>query len=117
MAEKKYTWHKVAESQEELFSSGNKLLEITVNNKQICMVSHKDQLYGCAHKCPHAGGRMADGWLDPMGNIVCPLHRYRFDVSNGRNVSGEGYYLKTYPVELRSDGLYVGFEEKSWFSF
>jgi 3-phenylpropionate/trans-cinnamate dioxygenase ferredoxin subunit len=60
---------------------------------------------------------MADGWLDPMGNIVCPLHRYRFDVSNGRNVSGEGYYLKTYPVEQRPDGLYVGFEEKSWFSF
>ncbi|MFN9115575.1 MAG: Rieske (2Fe-2S) protein [Bacteroidota bacterium] len=117
MAEKKYTWHKVAESKEELFSSGNTLLEIYVQQKQICIALHQNQVFACAHKCPHAGGRMADGWLDAMGNIVCPLHRYRFDISNGRNVSGEGYYLKTYPVEERADGLYVGLEEKSWFSF
>jgi nitrite reductase/ring-hydroxylating ferredoxin subunit len=51
-----------------------------------------------------------------VGNIVCPLHRYKFSLVNGRNVSGEGYYLKTYPVEQREDGLYIGFE-KSWFGW
>jgi 3-phenylpropionate/trans-cinnamate dioxygenase ferredoxin subunit len=30
-------------------------------------------------------------------------------------VSGEGYYLKTYPVEEREDGVFVGFEESRWF--
>jgi nitrite reductase/ring-hydroxylating ferredoxin subunit len=115
MAEKKYTWHKVAESKEELFSSGNTLHEISVNQKKICIGIHQEKLFACTSKCPHAGGRMADGWLDPMGNIVCPLHRYRFNLSNGRNVSGEGYYLKTYPVDLREDGIYVGIEESKWF--
>jgi nitrite reductase/ring-hydroxylating ferredoxin subunit len=117
MTEKKYIWFKVAESKEELFSSGNKLLEISVNQKKICLGINKENLFACAHKCPHAGGRMADGWLDPLGNIVCPLHRYRFDVANGRNLSGEGYFLKTYPVALRSDGVYIGMEEKGWLSF
>jgi len=116
MSEKKYAWYKIAESKEELFAAGRSVIEIIVNTKQICLVIKKDGIYGCAHKCPHAGGKMADGWVDAMGNIVCPLHRYRFDPSNGRNVSGEGYYLKTYPVETREDGVFVGLEEKKgWF--
>ena len=116
MSEKKYAWYKIAESKEELFASGKSLIEIYVNQKQICLVFRQEKIYGCAHKCPHAGGKMADGWVDAMGNIVCPLHRYRFDPSNGRNVSGEGYYLKTYPVETREDGVFVGLEEKKgWF--
>ena len=117
MSEKKYIWHKVAESKEELFSSGQSVKEVFVNQKQICLVLKQERIYGCAHKCPHAGARMADGWLDVMGNIVCPLHRYRFDLSNGRNTSGEGYYLKTYPVEDREDGVYVGLEKNSWLPF
>ena len=52
--------------------------------------------------------------MDGVGNIVCPLHRYKFNLETGRNVTGEGYFLKTYPVESRPDGIYVGFKEKSW---
>jgi len=52
---------------------------------------------------------MADGFIDATGQVVCPLHRYRFNIKNGRNTSGEGYYLKTYPLERREDGLYVAF--------
>jgi 3-phenylpropionate/trans-cinnamate dioxygenase ferredoxin subunit len=115
MAEKKYTWHKIAESKEELCASGNTLMEINVGNKKICVGIYKELMFACANKCPHAGGRMADGWVDAMGNIVCPLHRYRFNLSNGRNVSGEGYHLKTYPIDTREDGIYVGLEENRWF--
>ena len=50
---------------------------------------------------------MAQGYVDGLGNIVCPLHRYRFELNRGRNVSGEGYYLKVYQVEEREDGVYV----------
>ena len=45
-----------------------------------------------------------------IGNIVCPLHRYKFSLTNGRNTSGEGFYMKTFPVEMREEGLYVGLE-------
>jgi 3-phenylpropionate/trans-cinnamate dioxygenase ferredoxin subunit len=36
-------------------------------------------------------------------------------MKNGRNVTGEGYYLKHWPVEVRDDGVYVGLEKKSLF--
>jgi 3-phenylpropionate/trans-cinnamate dioxygenase ferredoxin subunit len=35
-------------------------------------------------------------------------------MKNGRNVSGEGYYLKHWPVEVREEGVYVGLESKSF---
>ena len=56
-----------------------------------------------------ASGIMADGFIDAAGMVVCPLHRYRFSLQNGRNTSGEGYYLKTYPTQMKEDGLYVAF--------
>jgi len=107
---KTYRWEKIAESMEELPWQSNGLCEVVVSGKRICVAKKGDEVKACAVKCPHAGGRMADGYLDPMGNIVCPLLRYRFSLEKGRNVSGEGYYLKTYPLEKRDDGVYIGVE-------
>ena len=56
---------------------------------------------------------LADGYIDGPGNIVCPVHGYRYELKNGRNSSGEGYYLKNWPVEIRKDGVYLGMEESS----
>ena len=36
-------------------------------------------------------------------------------MANGRNTSGEGYYLKHWVVEEREDGVYVEMEEKTGF--
>lgn len=88
-----------------------------MSGKKVCLARYQDKLFACAAKCPHAGGLMSAGFVDSLGNIVCPLHRYRFSLDRGRNVSGEGYYLKTYPVEIREDGIYVGFEAGGLFSW
>jgi len=108
-------WHKIAESLTEIKFSANGLAEVKVNNKVICISQYKNQLFACTQKCPHAGGVLADGYIDAVGNIVCPIHRYKFNPQNGRNVSGEGYFLKTYPVEVRKDGIYICIEKASLF--
>jgi nitrite reductase/ring-hydroxylating ferredoxin subunit len=112
---KKYQWHKVAESIAEINFSSNGLASIEVDNKTICVVLHNDALLACTNKCPHAGGLMEHGFVDAMGNIICPLHRYKFRLKNGHNISGEGYHLKTYPVEIREDGVFVGFAQNNLF--
>jgi 3-phenylpropionate/trans-cinnamate dioxygenase ferredoxin subunit len=104
----KYNWHKIAESMDEIEFSSNGMAEIKAGGKTFCVARYNSELFACTQKCPHAGGILSEGYLDASGNIVCPLHRYKFNIKNGRNTSGEGYYLKTYPVELRSDGVYVG---------
>ena len=93
----------------------NQLLDLEVDGKKITLAKFKDGFFAFAQKCPHASGRMAQGYINPLGQVVCPLHRYAFDMKNGRNTTGEGYFLKTYPVELRPNGLFIGFKPNSFF--
>lgn len=115
--DKKYSWHKISVSLEEISFSPNGLAQLEVAGKVICVAGKDGQLSACTAKCPHAGGILADGYIDPLGNIVCPMHRYKFSLKNGRNISGEGYFLKTFPVECRQDGVFVGFEENNFFNW
>lgn len=111
----KYEWHKIAEHESELTVQANEIAVVEVRNKKICITKFRDQWFGFPYACPHAGGILANGHVDSAGNIVCPLHRYKFSLENGRNTSGEGFYLKRYPVERRIDGMYVGLEKGGLF--
>ena len=104
-------WHKIAESMDELIFQANGLTELEVNGKTICIGKYNNQLFACTQKCPHAGGLLSEGYLDAIGNIVCPVHRYKFNPQNGRNVSGEGYFLKRFFIDEREDGVFVSFTE------
>ncbi|MBC7890454.1 MAG: Rieske 2Fe-2S domain-containing protein [Ferruginibacter sp.] len=117
MKEKKYKWHKLADNISEINFSSNKMAKVQVAGKPICIALQNETLLACTSKCPHAGGILADGFVDASGNIVCPLHRYKFNLHNGRNSSGEGYFLKTFPVEIRKEGIFVGFEENNLFNW
>ena len=110
---KQYTWHRLADP----CIGERDLTVMEVNGKKISFTRYEGVLYAFAYKCPHASGIMADGFVDDAGNVVCPLHRYRFNVKNGFNTSGEGYYLKTYPIEQREDGLYLGLEKTGLFGW
>jgi len=115
MSNKNIKWFKVAGSIDEILWQQNNLAIVEAGGKRVTVARSGSKLYACAYKCPHAGGILADGFIDATGNIVCPLHRFKFDLKNGRNVSGEGYYLKVFPAEEREEGIFVGFEE-SWFN-
>ncbi|MGX5818009.1 Rieske (2Fe-2S) protein [Chitinophaga lutea] len=110
---KQYNWHRLHDDD---IATEKEIAVHEVNGKKICFTRFDGQLHAFAFKCPHAGGPMSEGYIDDKGNVVCPLHRYRFNIRNGYNSSGEGFYLRTYPVETREDGVYVGFE-KSWLSW
>lgn len=109
------SWIKIAESVAEIPFNNNGLAEVEADGKTICVGRHQGSLFAFARKCPHASGLMVEGWIDAMGNVVCPLHRYKFCMANGRNVSGEGYYLKHWPVAERSDGIWVEMKQGSLF--
>ena len=109
-------WIKIAESAEEIPFGENNMAQMEAGGKKIGIARFKNEIFAFAPTCPHAGGYLVNGYLDALGNIVCPLHRYKFCPKNGRNISGEGYYLKHWPVELRAEGVFVGME-KSIFNF
>lgn len=108
-------WHKIAEHISDLEFGDNNIAVTEVKGKKICVARFNNQLFAFAYKCPHAGGILADGYIDAAGHVVCPLHRYKFSMANGRNVSGEGYYLKHWPVDIVNDEVFVGMEEGGGF--
>lgn len=113
MVDHKYAWVRIADV-ENIPTRENEVREISAGHKKVCLARRDGKLYAFAHKCPHAGGYLSEGHIDNFGNIVCPVHRYKYNIKNGYNSSGEGYYLSTYPVEEREDGIYIGFAQSGW---
>ena len=90
--------------------------EIVVNGRKLCLVRYESELHAIQHTCPHAGGILSGGWCKE-GNIICPIHRWGYDLRTGRGAEGQGDYIKVYPLDLRADGVYVGFKESLWERF
>ena len=101
------SWHEV-ETLPFSALAENQLTEARAGGKSIGLLKHGGQVLAFAARCPHAGALLCTGWLDAQGRIVCPEHKYRFDPANGRNTSGEGYKLFTYPTQVLEDIIYVG---------
>ncbi len=87
-------------------AKGDCLIEGKANGKKICVARYATQLYAFGAKCPHAGGPLGAGTLNDQGQVVCPWHRFGFDLKTGDCESG-GYYIHTYPVEKRGAQLWI----------
>lgn len=96
-------WHRVDVELQE----NDLVTQIKVNGKKLCLVKNKGEIHILQNTCPHAGGILSGGWCD-KGNLVCPIHRYEYDLNTGKGAAGQGDYIDVYPTEFREDGLYVG---------
>jgi nitrite reductase/ring-hydroxylating ferredoxin subunit len=118
MSNRKYNWRKVFNSESEIKLPGNKIGVIDFEGKTICITNFNGSWFAFAHSCPHAGAPLDQGCIDSKGNVVCPVHNYKFNITNGKFANFEGFHLKTYPVELRTDGVFIGVRKEgllSWF--
>jgi 3-phenylpropionate/trans-cinnamate dioxygenase ferredoxin subunit len=114
--EKKTTWFKLFDSLE---AAGRMLkpgqaTTISIGKKKVCLAHTPDGFYAVNDRCPHNGASLGNGYCTAEGSIVCPVHRYHFDLKTGRAKSGLGDVAETYPVEVREDGVYIGFSEVVW---
>ena len=92
------------------------IIQVLVNGKKLCLIRNQAELYVIQNTCPHAGGILSGGWCKE-GNIVCPVHRWEYNLTTGRGANGQGDYITIYPTEIREDGIYVGFKEGLWKRF
>jgi 3-phenylpropionate/trans-cinnamate dioxygenase ferredoxin subunit len=78
-----------------------------LDGRSICIAKYRDEYHAFLNRCPHATAPLDNGFIDALGFIVCPLHRYRFSIKNGRDSNNEGYRMKVYPVEIQNDTLII----------
>lgn len=87
--------------------------KINASGKNLCAIKTDGKLLVVQNRCPHAGADLSEGWCS-NGNIVCPYHRYEFDLESGRGKAGQGNYINIYPVKTGDNGIYVGLKESWW---
>ncbi len=114
---KKTVWHKLYDS---VTAAENRVPlnhaeTVEVEGKKICIAHSSEGFFAVNNKCPHNGFSLGQGFCTEDNAIVCPLHRYRFDLRTGRAKSGLGDYVETYPLETRPEGIFIGLKQSSWF--
>jgi nitrite reductase/ring-hydroxylating ferredoxin subunit len=57
-------------------------------------------------RCPHAGGSLGQGWVED-GEVVCPLHRWRFKLGDGRCTTMRGQGVHVFRSEIRDGEVWV----------
>lgn len=50
-------------------------------------------------RCPHAGGDLAEGWLEDDRYLVCPRHRWVFDLADGGRCTNADATVRAVEVE------------------
>jgi len=102
-----HTWFRVGS--EEIVDIG----EVTVvqAGHHAIALSRTEAGWGAiANRCPHQGGPLGEGMIEGCW-LTCPWHGWEYDPITGKVPGGFDDAVPAYPVEIRSDGVYVGVEE------
>ena len=116
MFKKKTRWYRIFPSEAAAKAQVplSRAVTLRVVGKKICIAHTKEGLFAVNDSCPHNGASLGHGWCTEENSIVCPVHRYHFDLRTGRAKSGISDVVRTYPLDVREDGVYIGFEERVW---
>ena len=99
-------WVKIAEIADVPPGAGR---AFQVEGTSIAVFNVDGKLYAIDDSCPHQGSSLALGRLE--GYVVtCRSHGMKVNVSAGEHQPGQGMNVRSYPVEPRPDGLYVGLQ-------
>ena len=95
-----------------------------VGNEQLAVfrLADGESYYATENRCPHkkdmvlSRGMLGSESGEPK--VACPLHKKTFSLASGKGLSDPSFCVKTYPVEVRGEDLFVKlppsfFESKS----
>jgi nitrite reductase/ring-hydroxylating ferredoxin subunit len=108
---------KVADTSE--IPSG-KMKMVKIKDEEILIANIDNVFYAVANRCSHRGEDLSKGSL--VGKILtCPTHGSKFDIKNGKNVSGPKLLmfrgktddLKTYELKVDGTSILV-YQRSSW---
>ena len=108
----KSVWYKVADSNELL---DKEVRTVQAGSKTIALTYFNGEYGALDNACPHQGGPLGEGSIECDGDscwLRCPWHGWDFDPLSGKSPGSFDDGVKTYPLELRDDGIYIEVEER-----
>ena len=101
MTEKR--WHKVAQVDD---LPDGRVTTVQAGSRSVCLTHCGDRFGALENHCPHQGGPLGEGSIE-KGMLRCPWHGYDYDPITGRPPAGFSDAPEAFPVEIRTDGIYV----------
>jgi nitrite reductase/ring-hydroxylating ferredoxin subunit len=111
-----FHWIRIFESRQEYenYLQPGTMMVFELRGEKICVTRTAKGTFAVQDRCPHNGASLSKGFCSAKNEIICPLHRYSYDLESGKATSGGAYALKTYPLKVQDDGVYVGIKAKWW---
>lgn len=102
-------WYKIFadEQRARVVLSSGKPQRVQIGDVKICLVMFKDGYFAVQDACTHNSESLSKGWVNHVGEIVCPWHNYRFELRSGKPCDSTCADLKTYPVRIDETGFYI----------
>lgn len=96
-------WKKIAETGSIELGKG---AEVEVDGKKIA-IFHKDGFYALDALCAHQDQSIACGSIEG-DTVECPHHFWHYNIKTGDLLDYlKDIKLQTYPVQEKSDGIYI----------
>jgi nitrite reductase (NADH) small subunit len=73
---------------------------------RVAVLRSGDEVVALSGWCPHSGGSLGHGWIEE-GEVVCPLHHWRFKLSDGRCSTVRGERVHRFRCEVRGEEVWV----------
>ncbi len=96
-------WHRVDDGD---VPGEGRVRSVEVGGRSVALARCGDRLGALANHCPHQGGPLGEGSIE-KGLLRCPWHGYDYDPVTGLPPGGFSDAVPSFPVEERSDGVYV----------
>lgn len=80
--------------------------ELQIDGKVIALANVDGKFYAIDNVCLHRGGPLAEGEMAGT-SVTCPWHGWQYDVTTGKSLMNSAVGVRTYPVEVRGDDIYV----------
>ena len=84
-----------------------KIKKLTAGEKRLALLRIGELIHVFDAQCPHRGADLSQANINGAGELICPLHQYRFDLKTGQVKSGYCGDLEIFPCELKENGLEI----------
>jgi len=78
---------------------------VVVNFKPIALFHRNGQYFAIDDCCPHMGASLAGGFFEEEGVVSCPLHYWRFRITDGTWADNPRIKIGAYPVHVQGDDI------------
>jgi len=103
-------WYRLFENQARLDSAlGSDARKIVrLGERRICLVKHEGRYHAFDNLCPHNLHSLFEGNINYLGEVICPLHSYRYNLKDGLECEGRSGSLTIHQIEFREEGIFLG---------